>query len=354
MHAYEFRNADEALPEMIRAVQRLGVRRESRNGPVLQFPKPVAIRYERPTERVVFHALRDANPFFHFAESLWMLAGRDDVAFPSLFVKNFGRYSDDGVTFNGAYGYRWRHHFGVDQIATVIQALRSNPDDRRHVITMFDGCYDLGLQSADIPCNLTATVQVNPHGALDLTVYNRSNDLIWGALGANAVHFSFLQEYIAIALGVPVGASEQVSSNMHAYLDTLEKVAGLEDLTRPPRGYSGLSPYAKDRELEPLPMNWGSHVKDFTEEDWWNDLNIILDEGAVMGLKVPWLRKVACPILDAHRHYRENDSLNRYDGAVMIVQGCQSPDWRLACTQWLQRRKTAVLRKNQGSEVTDV
>jgi hypothetical protein len=35
-----------------------------------------------------------------------------------------------------------------------------------------------------------------------MTVTNRSNDLCWGMLGANYVHFTILQEYLAARLGV--------------------------------------------------------------------------------------------------------------------------------------------------------
>src|SRR5271154_5758040 len=41
--------------------------------------------YEKPDERVLFSQTRDANPFFHFFESLWILAGREDVEFLAQF-----------------------------------------------------------------------------------------------------------------------------------------------------------------------------------------------------------------------------------------------------------------------------
>lgn len=354
MYAYAFRNADEALPEMIRAADRLGIERPSRNGPVKQFPEPVAIRYTKPTERVVFHAERDANPFFHLMEAVWMLAGRNDVAFPATYVKTFGQFSDDGKTFNGAYGFRWRHHFGSDQISTCIRALRENKEDRRHVISMYDGRHDLGLQSKDIPCNLTATVQIGPTGALDLTVYNRSNDLIWGALGANAVHFSVLQEYMAHFIGVPVGAYEQVSANMHVYLnDVWEKVKPLDDLTTKFNGsgfgYKGLDPYSRGL-VEPSPMGQNAP----TDEDvWWQDLNMFLDEGPVVGLRVPWLRRVVVPVFAAHQAYREgaasNDPMDKLSGietAMEILRTqCRASDWRAACEEWLLRRQASIQSK---------
>jgi hypothetical protein len=50
-----------------------------------------------------------------------------------------------------------------------------------------------------------------------MTVYNRSNDLVWGMFGSNVVHFSMLLEFIAISVGVSIGTYTQVSCNPHIY-----------------------------------------------------------------------------------------------------------------------------------------
>src|SRR5207237_2010921 len=55
---------------------------------------------------------------------------------------------------------------------------------------------------------------------LDMTVINRSNDTLWGALGSNYVHFSFLHEYISLATGCVVGRYNQFSNNLHVYVST--------------------------------------------------------------------------------------------------------------------------------------
>src|SRR5437667_12765939 len=79
---------------------------ESRNGPVMVVDEPVIIIYTHPRERVLLNYYRDANPFFHLYESLWMLAGRNDLKSLEFFVGHMKDYSDDGLTFNGAYGHR--------------------------------------------------------------------------------------------------------------------------------------------------------------------------------------------------------------------------------------------------------
>ncbi len=198
------------------------VETQSRNGRVLRAADPVTSVYEAPTFRTLFNPIRDANPAFGLFESLWMLAGRNDVGFVAAFVKQMAAYSDDGQTLNGAYGHRWRQHFGIDQLTFAIEELRRDPTSRRVNIQMWDAHRDPQLLmnggSKDVPCNTNMYVEVQD-GQLNLTVCNRSNDMIWGAYGANYVHFGFVQEYLACALGLEVGTYTQVSRNAHIYLD---------------------------------------------------------------------------------------------------------------------------------------
>ncbi|MCB1127948.1 MAG: hypothetical protein KDM81_15745, partial [Verrucomicrobiae bacterium] len=253
MKVIKTRNVQQALPEALYQLSFEGVRRDSRNGPVFMFPEPVTTVYLRPAERVLFWAERDANPFFHLMESLWMLGGRNDVEYVARFVERMRSYSDDGVTFHGAYGFRWRQHFFEDQLPKIIAALKANRDDRRQVLSMWDTDADLGRQGKDLPCNLQAIFQIACDGRLDMTVTNRSNDLIWGAYGANAVHFSYLHEYVARSVGVEQGIYRQVSANFHAYEDVL-KVAPLADLAaNPMTGKETPDPYAAGI-AEPFPL----------------------------------------------------------------------------------------------------
>jgi len=227
MHVIHATNVNDALYTGVEYLKRHGLREDSRNGAVLVAPVPVTTQYLRPQERVLFSAQRNANPFFHVLESLWMLAGRNDVAYPHTYAPMM-LYSDDTETLNGAYGYRWREHFGYDQLREIINELKRNPASRRCVLSMWDAMdevegYEGDLKRAiaggkDVPCNTHVYFRVNA-GALDMTVCNRSNDIIWGAYGANAVHFSVLQEYVADLVGVKGGAYYQMANNFHAYIE---------------------------------------------------------------------------------------------------------------------------------------
>ena len=55
-------------------------KQESRNGMTREAITPVTTVYQKPWERVLFSAERDANPFFHLFESIWMLAGSNDLS----------------------------------------------------------------------------------------------------------------------------------------------------------------------------------------------------------------------------------------------------------------------------------
>lgn len=192
---------------------------QTRNGEVRAAPCPVTTCYQRPWERMLFDAKRDANPFFHVMEAMWMLGGRNDVASVARYASNMTSFSDDGVTLNGAYGHRWRAQFDTDQIDWVIGHLKNDPTSRRAVIGMWDPTSDPWTVSdggKDVPCNTTIYFRT-VGGKLTMTVCCRSNDIIWGCYGANAVHMSYLHELVALGVGLPMGAYYQVSNNWHVY-----------------------------------------------------------------------------------------------------------------------------------------
>lgn len=334
MDVISVRNVEEALILGTKIVTTVGSQRDSRNGPVRVMPMPVTTIYSQPRERVMFLEARDANPFFHFMESLWMMAGRRDVEWISQFNSGMVNYTDDGVNFHGAYGYRWRNHFTevsnlgenvIDQLGTIANLLKKNPDDRRTVLQMWDATADLGLEGKDFPCNLIITFRINPSGQLDMTVFNRSNDMVWGAYGANAVHMSFLQEVMARWVGVPVGRYWQISTNFHAYLNTLEKVKPLLDL----------SPGFTDYELgnvEPYP------IVNVAIEDWFSDLDMFMSEGAIMGFRDPFFKKVAVPMLQSWQAWKDKDNPDHREKAIQLAGDIIATDWRKACVEWLERR----------------
>lgn len=333
MQVIHVRNVNEALPEAIYRLENQGIKRDSRNGPVLMFDEPVTTVYEKPTERVMFWPQRDCNPFFHLFESLWMLGGRNDVPYLTQFVSSMRNFSDNGYSFNGAYGFRWKKYYGYDQLDVIIKILRNNKEDRRCVLQMWDAHYDLGSSSKDVPCNTAVYFSIDSSNKLNMTVTNRSNDLIWGAYGANAVHFSILQEYIASSIGVDVGKYWQVSNNLHAYEKTFsEDIKSLSSEAK--------SPFKKMRLANPYEEQVSPFKLISTDKKTWDrDLMMFLESGAVIGFEDVFFRRVVTPIYMAHKAYRDKTNPDRFDVALEILEQCVASDWKKATKDWVLRRK---------------
>lgn len=346
----EARNVNDALWAGSHMIRNIGVERDSRNGPVLVAPAPVTTVYFKPEERVLLHPERDANPFFHLVESLWMIAGRNDLKTLTEYVKNMANFSDDGgKTQPGAYGYRWINHFKVDQLAWAIRRLKEDPLDRRVVIQMWDASYDTFMADTggkDVPCNLIALPWVGVNGELNLTVYNRSNDMVWGAYGANAVHFSVLQEYIASMLGREVGAYWQVANNFHAYKATLGKAEGSWPwgATNDAQGNAALlpDPYTLG-EVVPFPM-----FRNQSQEEIAGDIDMFLENPARVGIRSPFLRRIACPMVNAFRAYKSLKGQNGiYAAREILEQMPRDNDWRAGATIWLDNRENNLKGKSK-------
>lgn len=352
MITIQARNVHQALKMGMQILDEQGVERDSRVGKVKVMDGPITTVYQAPTERVVFWPDRDANPFFHFMEGLWMLAGRNDVAWIEQFAASMKNFSDDGITFHGPYGYRWINHFAkqidpdpdvqehgggfyvpFNQLETIVQMLRENPNERRCVLQMWDAEVDLGRKGKDVPCNTNIFLKLNLEGNLDMTVCCRSNDIIWGAYGANAVHMSMMQEFVASWLGVKVGRYWQISNDWHGYVDVFEKHRGVLDT----KESSFDHPYVGGRKgfnrVAPFPMVNGPI------EEWLGDLQMFMDEGPVPGFRDRFFKKVVVPMWDAWWAWKDKDNPRRIDEALEHVNRIAASDWRLACTEWLERRR---------------
>jgi hypothetical protein len=130
VYSFQIDDPNEGLGRVMQVLKQEGIRSDSRNGPVIRFPKPVCLEYPDPRRRILDHPVRDANHFFHLMETMWMFGGMNTVAPLDLFNEQFKNYSDDGVVYAAPYGFRWRYHFKFDQIRTAVEKLKANPEDR--------------------------------------------------------------------------------------------------------------------------------------------------------------------------------------------------------------------------------
>lgn len=345
-------NVNQGLAEGLRLLATSGVYEDSRNGPVLVAPSPVITTYLNPTSRVLFSPLRDANPFFHVMETLWMLAGRNDLPWLAQFNKNMLNYSDDGgATQPGTYGYRWRKYFGYDQLPELV-ALLKKPGQRRAVLTMWDGGCS-GTQyagdiwathngSADVPCNTQAYFDVRD-GKLNMTVTCRSNDIWWGAYGANAVHFSFLLEYMAAMVGVKVGVYRQFSNNFHLYPGKLPSgdLHELADNARHQDRYTlAAGPHTARTQEPDHPLRQVALVTDPACFD--NDLQAWMTHPGIVCIN-EFFGHVATHMWNAWAAYKQGDYRTAIDHAEHIKAG----DWSIACVEWLERRHARKLERER-------
>lgn len=314
------RNVNQAYISGMEYLFKYHIVRGSRAGDVMEAPGPVTTVYTHPKERVLFNDARDANPYFHLMESIWMLAGRRDVAFVKQFNSRMGEYSDDGETFFGAYGHRWRNYFGLDQLPAAAKSLLLDRNTRRVVVEMWDHADLLG-GGKDIPCNTHIYFKPKPDMTLDMTVLCRSNDIIWGCYGANVVHMSMLHEWMAAASQMQVGVYRQVSDSFHAYVPIFDKMwplmrAGHWD------GY-GL------RELERVHRP----VVDIDPMDWLREAEYFC-AGAV-NFNSTWLTTVAVPMRLSWHYYKEK----RWQDARNAAGSIAAWDWQYACLNWLTKRE---------------
>jgi thymidylate synthase len=309
------------------------MKEESRAGDVLVAPHPIITVTAKPEERVLFSKVRDANPFFHLAEAIWMLAGRSDAKFLTSFVKDFDQYAERDGEIHDAYGKRWRTGFGFDQLESVIDKLITNPYDRQAVITMWDPRpgynNDLTGRWKSRPCNTNIYLRMH-EDLLDLTVVCRSNDMIWGAHGSNAVHFSILQEYLAARIDAGIGKMYQLSNNAHMYLNILadmnKRIGPIKSLFN---------------ELDDDRYSLGvSNTPMFTDPDYIdNDIETFMNnywhgELHQKNYTNIWFYDVLSLSFLSHMQFKAK----RYDIALGLANEIAAEDWKTAMIEWIERR----------------
>lgn len=177
--------------------------------------------------------LRKTYPKVAAAEVAWYLSGEQDATWMTshapiwdkfiepleeLRITSEGRpYTTNFQGVAAAYGYRWRQHFGRDQIALAIDALQRNPTDRRVLVSAWDPEEDgLGaLDQKNVPCPAMFTLSVT-EGMLHSTMLLRSSDVFVG-LPYDVLGHALLMDAIATTLGVRLGVAQFSLAHVHLY-----------------------------------------------------------------------------------------------------------------------------------------
>lgn len=152
------------------------------------------------------------------AEQAWFISGaRKPADYLRQYTKIWDAFTNPGDVVTVAYGYRWRKHFGRDQLKGLVDLLKKEPSSRQAVVVTWDPAHDgLGAaKKANVPCPYTFTVNIIG-GKLHLHNMVRSNDMILG-FPFDVAGFCLLQYILAQKLGIKVGTYSHSISNAHIY-----------------------------------------------------------------------------------------------------------------------------------------
>jgi thymidylate synthase len=240
MHLIQGDTANEVWVEAARRLLARvdGTTQDSRGGPTIELLH-VALSINDPRQRWILARTPALNPAFAIAEIVWMLNGRQDSAFLNYWNPLLPKFAGHGDVYYGAYGFRLRTHFGLDQIRRAYQVLRSNPPSRQVVLQIWDPRIDLpeadGTERApDIPCNLCSILKVR-NGRLEWVQIMRSNDVLLG-LPQNIIQFTCLQEMMASWLVLEPGSYNHFSDSLHLYADRIDDLRNTNYDVEPQHG----------------------------------------------------------------------------------------------------------------------
>lgn len=221
-------NNNDMLKQAVLAIREHGIESDPGNAEIntdgTRFLDGVTITVSDIRDRWLSVEGRNSSAIAAIGETFWVLSGRNDLKFLSRVLPRAANFSDDGMTWRAAYGPRLYAH---GQLQSVIDRLRKNINTRQAYLTIYDPSLDsdVGLakhngsneaKTKDMVCNLALLFAV-VEGQLNLTVINRSQDVLWGMSSINFIEFSIIQEVIAQVLDVDVGQYKLFSNNLHYY-----------------------------------------------------------------------------------------------------------------------------------------
>ena len=226
MRQYQGISADNvwrmAATDLIDSPEHKGTHREEDTVELVQ----CALSISDPKQRWIPSRRPMYNPAFGLVEFIWIFNGENDSAILKFWNPQLPNFSGHSRLLHGAYGYRLRKGFGIDQIKRAYVALKSNPASRQVVLQIWNPCCDLPDEfgqpsSNDIPCNIMSLLKIRD-GCLFWTQIMRSNDVMRG-LPYDIIQFTLLQEFFASWLGCDMGDYVHISNSLHMYKNCIGK-----------------------------------------------------------------------------------------------------------------------------------
>jgi thymidylate synthase len=180
-------------------------------------------------------------------ELLWFLSGETNIKYlQDNGVSIWNAWATESGELGPVYGAQWRRWQGADdqvfdQISTLVDGLKNNPDSRRHIISGWNVALlpdetkkpwenaEAGLMALP-PCHLLYQFYV-AEGKLSASLYIRSNDLFLGN-PYNTASLAFLTHMLAQQCNLEAGDIIISIGDAHIYSNHFEQVN--EQLTRNP------------------------------------------------------------------------------------------------------------------------
>jgi len=181
-------------------------------------------------------------------ELLWFLTGETNIKYlHDNNVTIWDEWADAKGDLGPVYGYQWRNWPApdgshVDQISLALDALKNDPDSRRHIISAWNvGVLD---EMALPPCHILFQFYVSGD-KLSCQLYQRSADIFLG-VPFNIASYSLLLMMMSQVLELKPYELVHTLGDAHIYLNHIEQVK--LQLTREPRKLPEmkLNPEVKD------------------------------------------------------------------------------------------------------------
>ena len=174
-------------------------------------------------------------------ELLWFLAGDTNVGYLKRNgVSIWDEWADESGDLGPVYGKQWRSWATpdgrtIDQIQEVVEAIKTNPDSRRIIVTAWNPADIPDMALA--PCHCLFQFYV-ADGKLSCQLYQRSADVFLG-VPFNIASYALLTVMMAQVTGLKPGEFVHTFGDAHLYVNHLEQ-ADLQ-LSRTPRALPRLT-----------------------------------------------------------------------------------------------------------------
>ena len=168
-------------------------------------------------------------------ELIWFLAGDTNIGYlKENGVRIWDEWADENGDLGPVYGKQWRRWEGpegkvIDQVKTVVEAIKSNPYSRRHIVSAWNPA-DVD-EMALPPCHCLFQFHV-ANGKLSCQLYQRSADIFLG-VPFNIASYALLVHMMAQICELEVGDFVHTFGDAHIYSNHFEQVK--LQLTRDPK-----------------------------------------------------------------------------------------------------------------------